>query len=120
MNAITLRSVDRAEQLPADWGCLTWFASGVLGNSAAQTVGRCVLKPGCSNPRHLHPNCEEVLVVISGRIRHTVAGGEAELGPGDSVTIPPNIPHQAVNIGTGEAVLFICFSTADRKVQGEV
>lgn len=119
MNAIIHRRLADAAQAPAEWGCLTWFASGPLGNSAAQTVGRCVLKPGCGNPRHLHPNCEEVLVVLSGRIRHTVAGGEAELGPGDSVTIPPGIPHQAVNIGEGEAALLICFSSADRRVQGE-
>lgn len=119
MNAIVTRPAAHAEQHPADWGCLTWFASGALGNSTAQTIGRCVIRPGHGNPRHQHPNCEEVLVVLSGSIRHTSADGEAELGPGDTVTIPPGIPHQAINSGTDDATLLICFSSAERRVQGE-
>ena len=119
MNAIVTRSAASAERHEAEWGCLTWFASGPLGNSAAQTIGRCLLKPGHGNPRHHHPNCEEILVVMSGRIRHPTADAEAEFGPGDTVTIPAGIPHQAFNIGTDDATLMICFSSAERRVHGE-
>jgi quercetin dioxygenase-like cupin family protein len=103
-----------------DWGQLTWYASAALGNSAEMTVGRCVLKPGQGNPRHYHPNCSEILVVVQGRIRHTAAENrEVELGEGDTVTIPPNVWHCATNIGGTEAVLFIAFSSAERKTVGE-
>ena len=103
-----------------DWGNLTWFAGRSSGNSTEMTIGRCILKPGQSNPRHYHPNCTEILVVIEGRIAHTGAGGlKAELGKGDTVTIPANIWHQATNIGEVEAVLFIAFSSADRQTVGE-
>ena len=119
MNAIITRPSASAERHEAEWGRLTWFASGALGNSAAQTVGECRIRPGQGNPRHLHPDCEEVLVVLAGRIRHTAADGEAELGPGDTVSIPPGIAHRAVNIGSEDAVLLICFSSANRRVQGE-
>ena len=103
-----------------DWGTLTWFASAELGNSEHQTVGRCVLKPGMSNPRHHHPDCEEVLHVLGGRIAHALEdGSEVEMSAGDTITLPAGAPHFARNIGDGDAVLFVCFSSAERKVVGE-
>lgn len=116
----TVRPLARAQRAPQEWGELTWFASAELGNSDAVTVGRCVIKPGCANPLHSHPNCEEVLVVVQGRIRHTVAAGrDAEMGAGDTVTIPRGFAHRAMNIGDGEAVLMITFTSATREVVGE-
>ncbi|MEZ0296856.1 MAG: cupin domain-containing protein [Candidatus Methylacidiphilales bacterium] len=117
---ITILPSARAETLAQDWGGLTWFASQSLGNSAEVTVGRCVLLPGQSNPRHYHPNCSEVLVVIQGRIRHTDGdGGTTEMGEGDTVTIAPHVWHQATNIGAQDAVLFIVFTSASRETVGE-
>jgi quercetin dioxygenase-like cupin family protein len=119
-NDIHLLPDSQSEKLNFDWGHLTWFANRQLGNSEEMTVGRCVLKAGQSNPRHYHPNCSEILVVIAGRIRHTIEGGqEAEMGPGDTVTVLKNTWHRATNIGDGEAVLFIAFSSADRETIGE-
>ena len=103
-----------------DWGNLTWFAGRSLGNSTEMTVGRCVLKPGQGNPRHHHPNCTEILVVIQGRIEHTGPKGEkVKMGEGDTVTVPPNTWHQATNVNDVDAVLFIAFSSADRETVGE-
>ncbi|MDD5198571.1 MAG: cupin domain-containing protein [Terrimicrobiaceae bacterium] len=103
-----------------DWGNLTWFAGQPLGNSTDMTVGCCILKPDRGNPRHYHPNCSEILVVIRGRIEHTGANGEkVEMSEGDTVTIPSNIWHHATNVGETEAVLFIAFSSADRQTVGE-
>ncbi|TVR54405.1 MAG: cupin domain-containing protein [Puniceicoccaceae bacterium] len=119
-DAILIRPSDHAQRIPFDWGELTWFASGPLGNADDLTVGRCILRPGRANPRHYHPNCSEVLLVLSGRIRHTDADGASrEMGPEDTVTIPANIWHQAENIGSEDAVLLIAFSSADRQTVGE-
>ncbi len=118
--SIQLLPATKSDNATFDWGRLTWFASAPLGNSDAMTIGRCVLAPGHSNPRHYHPNCSEVLVVIQGRIRHTAADDtEVEMGEGDTVTIPANTWHCATNIGDGEAVLFIAFSSPDRQTIGE-
>jgi len=117
---IVIHPNEKAERAPFDWGELTWFASGGQGNADDMTVGRCILKAGAANPRHRHPNCAEILVVQKGRIRHTGPGGaERELGPGDTATIPPNVWHQARNVGEGEAVLFIAFSSANRQTESE-
>jgi quercetin dioxygenase-like cupin family protein len=103
-----------------DWGSLRWLASRQLGNSDALTAGLCVLRPGAANPRHHHPNCEEVLHVLEGRISHALGNGsEAELGPGDTVTLPAGAAHYARNVGGADAVLFVCFSSADRETVGE-
>ena len=111
---------DECDVMNADWGQLTWFANRKLGNSGDVTVGRCIIKPGCSNPVHSHPNCAEVLVVISGKIAHSIGGGkDAEMSEGDVVTVPANFVHRAKNIGTTDAVLFIVFTSADRQVKGE-
>src|SRR3954466_10809275 len=116
----TLSPASRAQSTAAEWGELTWFANAELGNASALTVGRCVLRPGRENPRHQHPNCDEVLVVLSGRIRHTLAGGEdAEMGPGDTVTVPAGLPHRALNTGIADAVLLIAFTSGSRDVVGE-
>lgn len=104
-----------------DWGELRWFASGALGNSNEMTIGQCRLKPGRGNPRHSHPDCEEVLHVLQGRIRHTIQNEpDVEMGPGDTISIPPNVVHNATNIGTtGDAVLMVAFSAPERRAQGE-
>jgi quercetin dioxygenase-like cupin family protein len=117
-----IRIVSRAgtETLAFEWGELTWFANRALGNSEAMTVGRCVLRPHAANPRHYHPNCSEILVVMKGRIRHSAANGEeAVMEEGDVVTIPPNVWHRATNLGHEDAVLMIAFSSADRRTVGE-
>jgi quercetin dioxygenase-like cupin family protein len=117
---IQLLTASKSTRSEFDWGELTWFASGPLKNATGVTVGRCTLKPGEANPRHMHPNCEEVLVVLQGRIRHTGPGETAmEMSVGDTVTIPAGIWHRALNIGTDPAVLFIAFSSADRQTVGE-
>jgi quercetin dioxygenase-like cupin family protein len=75
-----------------------------------------VIKPGCANPLHSHPNCSEVIVVVQGRVSHTIEGGaHVELNVGDVITVPPDLPHQAINIGDDDVVLSIAFTSADRQ-----
>jgi quercetin dioxygenase-like cupin family protein len=103
-----------------DWGQVTWYANRQLGNSEEMTLGRCVIKPGCANPRHYHPNCEEALQVVEGEIEHTLGDEAFTMRPGDTIVIPANLIHNARNIGPGEAVMTIVFSTADRQTVGEI
>ena len=117
---IRLLPYSEAEVVPQDWGQLTWFANRALGNSADVTVGRCLIHPGQSNPRHYHPNCSEILVVMQGHIRHTMEGDkEAEMNEGDTVTIAPGVWHRATNVGDKDAILLIVFTSADRETVGE-
>ena len=103
-----------------DWGELHWFASGQIGNSEKMTIGKCIVKPGRENPRHLHPSCEEVLHVLSGTISHSIGKEKFfEMQPGDTIAVPPGVVHNAKNVGKEEAVLMIAFSSATRESKGE-
>ncbi len=120
MDHVTVLRADHAIVQEFDWGKLTWYASADLGNSGAMTAGRCELRPGFANPIHRHPNCEEILHVLFGKIAHAVPGGtEVELAPGDSVSIPAGVTHSARNVGDKTAVLLVCFSSSRRETIGE-
>lgn len=116
--AVVHRAADyKAIEYP--WGRLTWYASRELKNSDSMTVGQAVIGPGLENPRHFHPNCDEILHVVKGRILHTMDERQVEMHAGDIVSIPMGVKHNAKNIGTEDAVLAISFSSADRQVIGE-
>ena len=107
-----------AERVNAEWGGLTWYAGGKLGNSAELTVGKCVILPGRENPLHSHPNCSETLVVTAGRVAHLIEDGRrVELGPGDTITVPAGIVHNARCVSDEPAEMFIAFSSAERRVE---
>lgn len=119
-NDLKLISSGQATVEHFDWGQLHWYASSVLSGATGCTVGRCILKPGYGNPIHYHPNCEEVLHVLSGNIEHYIRDkGWFAMNPGDTITIPANLSHGARNIGQSEAHLLICFSSAERQTIGE-
>jgi quercetin dioxygenase-like cupin family protein len=102
-----------------DWGELHWYASKQIGNSNLMTIGKCILKPGCENPRHYHPNCEEVLQVIRGSIQHTFGDDVFEMEAGDTIVVPSNIVHNARNVSSEDAIMTIAFSSAERQTVGE-
>ncbi len=102
------------------WGSLTWFVSKALGNSDTLTVGRCLIHPGCANPVHVHPNCDEVLHVLQGRVRHSMGDAHAvEMAVGDTISVPMGLAHNATNIGDEDAICLISFSSAERKTLNE-
>jgi quercetin dioxygenase-like cupin family protein len=101
-------------------GTLTWLASKEVGNATGITLARCTVKAGCGGDFHSHPNCEEVVHVMQGKLVHSIEGGkEVELSEGDTITIPANLPHYAKNVGDVDAVLMICFSSAARQTLRE-
>ncbi len=58
------------------------------------TLARFFLKRGCVVPSHHHPN-EQLAMVLSGALRFVVDGSEVIVRSGESLCIPPNIPHSA-------------------------
>ncbi len=58
---------------------------------------RARLDAGSRLPEHQHAQ-EQITHVISGRVRMIVAGTPHELGPGESLYLPGNVPHGAETI----------------------
>lgn len=102
-----------------DWGRIDWHVTGPMGNTDVLTTGIATVDVGKSNPRHYHPNCDEVLHVVEGHILHTMNDVTVEMKAGDTVSIPKGVYHNATNIGDTKAVLAISFDSAWREVIGE-
>ena len=57
-------------------------------------LARILLRKGCVVPLHSHVN-EQLSYVIEGSMKFWIDGREIVLGPGEVLTIPPNMPHRA-------------------------
>jgi len=105
-----------ANRVEDDWGTLTWTAGGKLGNAKDLRFGRVVIKVGMQNPRHTHPNCEEVLHLLSGKLKHSAGEDSLLMEAGDTIVIPANVFHNAVSIGDEDADMIVSYSSADRQI----
>lgn len=54
-------------------------------------------------PLHVHPCQESGAELISGSLVFEVDGVQRKLAPGESISIPANVPHRFWNDGDGEA-----------------
>jgi quercetin dioxygenase-like cupin family protein len=57
-------------------------------------LARILLKKGCVVPWHSHVN-EQVSSIFEGALKFWIEGKEIVVGPGEVLTIPPNMPHKA-------------------------
>jgi quercetin dioxygenase-like cupin family protein len=62
-------------------------------NTEKMTVAYITLAKGALVPQHDHPN-EQIATVLQGRLRFRVGGAEFEAGPGESVPLASNVPHE--------------------------
>lgn len=113
--AIRTSSEADAARIAEDWGSLCWLASQTIGNAEGLTIGRVVIKPGRSNPRHSHPNCEEVLYLLAGRLEHTIGDETVVLEAGDTLAVDASVPHNATNVGDEDADMIVAYSSATRQ-----
>jgi mannose-6-phosphate isomerase-like protein (cupin superfamily) len=97
------------------WGTLQWVCNEKLMPGSLQTVGLAAILPGKHNPVHYHPNCEEVLYVISGEGLQSYDGRTILLKAGMTIRIPANTKHNMVNTGTETLRTLVSFSSGDRK-----
>lgn len=74
---------------------LTPLITRRMVHHAGMTVARFVLKKGAVVPEHHHINAQ-VTNVLSGALRFTMAGKSFTVQGGESLTIEPNVPHEAV------------------------
>ncbi len=112
-------SLTRVGNVPTEtYGQATihWLASHAASGAAELTVGLTTIQPGGGTPMHRHPNCEEVLHLLTGQMDQLIEGHPAlHMTPGDTVTIPRNLPHGAKNTGPTPAVMIVVFSSPRRE-----
>ncbi|MDD7941268.1 cupin domain-containing protein [Actinomycetospora lutea] len=71
---------------------MTTFASPTQGASR-QALWRVEMAPGAQGPDHVMAG-EQIWTVVGGAARVAVAGEEVELGPGDTLVLPPGVPRR--------------------------
>jgi len=64
-------------------------------HAANLTIARIAIAKGAAVPTHAHIN-EQVLNLISGRLQVIVDGVETVLDGGQTLVIPPNVPHSVM------------------------
>jgi quercetin dioxygenase-like cupin family protein len=77
------------------------------GNKHCQAVLLRIL-PGHKFPKHKHPDSDDVIYILKGRVSFSVGEEKVELGPGELVVVPERVPHSAVN-STDEDVEALVF-----------
>lgn len=108
--------LDQVKSEPYGFGSIQWLMSRALDPGAEQTFGIVEIQPHQKNALHMHPNCEELLYVLSGSCEHIVGGRKVVLHPGDLLRVPRGVKHQAIVLGDQPLRAVISYSSPDRQV----
>lgn len=65
-----------------------------------------IIAPGTGPDWHTHSREIEVFHVLSGAFRFWCSNDIFDVGPGATVVLPPNVPHQWKNTGAVDGELF--------------
>ena len=80
------------------------LGGGVTRRVLAYTEGLMIVEvnfaAGAVGSVHTHPHSQNTYV-RSGRFRFTVDGAPVEVGPGDTLAFPPDIPHGTLCLEAG-------------------
>ncbi len=86
-----------------DWGQLRWMSNPPVTGAHDLTVIHVTLAPGKGHDFHKHPDQEEVIYLVGGKVEQWVDREYRILGPGDSAFIPADMVHASFNIGDTDA-----------------
>jgi quercetin dioxygenase-like cupin family protein len=94
---LSVQKFDSVKEVKYPWGWIRWMMNSELDPAASQTFGIVQINAGQRNPLHKHPNCEELLYVLSGSFENVVGDKKVVLHAGDILRIPADTPHQGIN-----------------------
>jgi quercetin dioxygenase-like cupin family protein len=102
-----IQANDAAREVPWRPGYRTFVLAG-KEHGISCTSSLSVLEPGAGAPLHLHPDVDEILIVLDGTLDFRLGDERRVVGPGHTVSIPAGTPHGFTVIGT-EPARFIGF-----------
>jgi quercetin dioxygenase-like cupin family protein len=86
-----------------DWGKLGWMSNPPNTGAKQLTVIDVNLASGKGHDFHKHPDQEEVIYVVGGKVEQWVDREKRILGAGDCAFIPADMVHASFNVGDGDA-----------------
>jgi quercetin dioxygenase-like cupin family protein len=88
-----------------DWGRLGWMSNPPNTGARDLTVIDVTLLRGKGHNFHRHPDQEEVIVVVAGKVEQWIDRDKRVLTAGDAAFIPADMVHASFNVGDSEAKL---------------
>jgi quercetin dioxygenase-like cupin family protein len=89
------------------------LTGGNLDNANKNMLGYSVFKPGIDTKQKIHTEAEELAYVVSGSGKLTVRNELISFSKGDSLFIPPGVPHGVRNDGAEDIVMVFFFSSPE-------
>lgn len=104
--------IDRTTAPHYRWGegCDGWRLEDADGLSVISER----MPPGARETRHRHAAARQVFFVLDGILTLRMPDGAVVLGPEQAQTVPPGVPHQAVNEGDRDARFLVISAPATR------
>ena len=112
-----LQHFDKVEKEEHPWGWIRWLMNRKLDRKSRMTFGIVEVNAGQTNPLHVHPNCEEVIYVLSGSCEHRIGKQTVVLKTGDALRIPRGVPHTAKTSNKEAMRAVIVYSSGDRQFE---
>jgi quercetin dioxygenase-like cupin family protein len=116
MPNITVQHFNKEAVEKYPWGEIRWMMNNKIDPGSAQTFGIVQINAGQKNALHSHPNCEEILYVLSGSCEHLIGNKKMTLHAGDLIRVPVGVKHQATVLGNQPLRAVISYSSGDRQV----
>lgn len=103
------------EQATVEWrpGVVTKLRASRATGATALCVIEQWCAAGAGAPPHVHPNAEEVIVVLAGTAAFVIDGDAAELTAGDTAILRAATPHSFRNVGDDTLHILAAFSAAE-------
>ncbi len=99
------------------WGSMEWLVDDALQPGAALSLARMTVRAGCVSEVHRHPNCDEAVHVLRGRIEQRIGDRLVVLDAGDSTHIPAGAAHCSRALDGQDAVMMVAYSAGKRIYQ---
>jgi len=84
-----------------------------LAKSNRNMLGYSVFKPGIDTKQKIHVEAEELAYVVSGSGKITIGNELISFSAGDSIFIPPGVPHGVRNDGSEDIAMVFFFSSPE-------
>jgi quercetin dioxygenase-like cupin family protein len=99
------------EELDLPGRKLRWLITPEMDLTTGVSLNTVVIQPGNTvHPAHSHPNCEELIYVVSGSGKVFIDGSVHSLSKGTTVLFKQGMKHMVRNDGSEDLKLVCVFS----------
>lgn len=113
-SVVTTRYADCAPYVTKDGSEIRELMHPAVHGGALQSLAEAVIRPGERTYLHRHATTEELYHVTRGRGLMTLGDEHFEVCVGDTVLIPPTVPHCIEAVGSLPLHVLCCCSPAYR------